>query len=423
MRTKASVRRIGAFPAKAAVLLIICLVAGIAAGIAVDRFVLPPPAPTEQETVTVDIGALLPLTGGLSSFGKRNQRSLELAIEDINAFAQSTGSKFRFRLKIEDTATDPQTARSKIEALAAQGVKAFIGPMASREVSSVKPFADDRKLVVISQSSTAPALSIAGDFVFRVVPPDTYQGKALARLIWNDGFRKAAVIYSNDAWGVGLFESFRDRFRGLGGTVEGVPYDPNSAEFSSEVAKLADVAGKLGSEVAILIISFEEGIPIIKLAVQNPILSKLKWYGTDGLAKNSKLIEEASSETITIGGLPCTVFVPPGNPLQDNFISKFKSRFGEEPDSYSMNSYDAAWLIALSVMISGEYNGEKIAQVMPLVATRYYGITGTVTLDSSGDRAAGDYGVYQLVRTATGFDWKLVAVYHIDTDTVTRAEG
>lgn len=423
MRPRVSAGKSGALQAKAAMLLIICLIGGIAAGIAIDRFVLPAPAPAERETVTIDIGALLPLTGALSSFGKRNQHALELAIEDINAFAQSTGSKFRFRLKIEDTATDAQTARSKIEALAAQGVKAFIGPMASREVSSVKPFADERKLVVVSQSSTAPALSIAGDFIFRVVPPDTYQGKALARLIWNDGFRKVAVIYSNDAWGVGLFESFRSRFRELGGTVEGIPYDPNAVEFSSEVAKLADVAGKLGSDTAVLIISFEEGIPIIKLAARNPILSKLKWYGTDGLARNSKLIEEAASETIAVGGLPCTVFVPPGNPLQDDFVSRFKSRFGEEPDPYSMNSYDAAWLIALSVMVSGEYDGERIAQVLPLVAARYYGITGTVTLDSNGDRAAGDYGVYQLVRTATGFDWKLIAVYHIDTDTVTRAEG
>ncbi len=423
MRPRVSAGKTGAFQVKAAMLLIICLIAGIAAGIALDRFVLPAPAPAERETITIDIGALLPLSGGLSAFGKRNQRALELAIEDINAFAQSTGSKFRFRLKIEDTATDPQTARSRIEALAAQGVKVFIGPMASREVSAVKPFADERKLVVISQSSTAPALSIAGDFVFRIVPPDTYQGKAIARLIWNDGFRKVAVIYSNDAWGVGLFESFSNRFRELGGTVEGVPYDPNAAEFSSEVARLSDIAGRLGSDVAVLLISFEEGIPIIKLAARNPILSKLKWYGTDGLAKNSKLIEEAGSETIALGGLPSTVFVPPGNPLQDNFVSRFKSRFGEEPDPYSMNSYDAAWLVALSVMISGEYDGEKIAQVLPLVAARYYGITGTVTLDSNGDRAAGDYGVYQLVRTPAGFDWELASIYHIDTDTVTKVGG
>jgi len=171
----------------------------------------------EQQTVTVRIGALLPLTGDLASFGKRNQGSLQLAIEDINRFAEAAGSKFRFQLVVEDTGTDPQTARSRIEALAAQGVKLFVGPMASSEVSQVKPFADANKLVIVSQSSTAPALSIPGDFVFRVVPPDTYQGKALAKVVWSSGFTKAIVIYRNDAWGVGLRDSFEKNFKALGG--------------------------------------------------------------------------------------------------------------------------------------------------------------------------------------------------------------
>ena len=376
----------------------------------------------QSETVTVRIGALLPLSGSLASFGKRNQYALQLAEEDINRFAELTGSKFRFRILFEDTGTDPQVARSRMEALAAQGVKAFIGPMSSREVSQVKPYADANKLVVISQSSTALALAIPGDYIFRVVPPDSYQGRALAKYVFASGFKKAIAIYRNDAWGVGLFDSFKKNFQALGGAVEGLAYDPSATEFSAEVSRAADLAKAMGADTAVVLISFEEGIPIIKLAAQNPVLSKLKWFGTDGLARSSKLAAEAGAETVALGGLPSTVFIPATNPHQEEFIKRFRQRFGEDPDSYSMNAYDAAWLIALSTMLTGSYDGEKIAQVLPKVAAMYYGITGTLELDENGDRKAGDYGVFQLF-SAGGYEWKLAAVYHIDTDTVTPVQG
>ena len=373
----------------------------------------------QQETIVVKIGALLPLTGDLASFGKRNQGALQLAVEDINSFAEAAGSKFRFRLVVEDTGTDPQVARSRIEALAAQGVKLFVGPMSSAEVSQVKPFADANKLVIVSQSSTAPALSIPGDFVFRVVPPDTYQGKALAKVVWSSGFTKAIVIYRNDAWGVGLRDSFEKNFKTLGGTVESIAYDPGVKEFSAEVSRAADLAGRLGPNTAIVLVSFEEGIQIIKLAAQNPVLFKLTWFGTDGLANSAKLISEAGAEAVALGGIASTTFIPSSNPMQEEFKRRFRQRFGEDPDSYSMNAYDAAWLLALSVMLTGSDDGAKVASVLPQVASRYYGITGTITLDEAGDRAAGDYGVFKVVRTPSGFEWKLVAVYHIDTDTIT----
>ncbi|MGC9147744.1 MAG: hypothetical protein ACP5GL_08080, partial [Infirmifilum sp.] len=77
-----------------------------------------------QQTITVPIGALLELTGDLESYGKRDQVALELAVQDINAFAESVGSPFRFKLLVEDTATSPEQARAKIQVLAAQGVQA-----------------------------------------------------------------------------------------------------------------------------------------------------------------------------------------------------------------------------------------------------------------------------------------------------------
>ncbi|QOJ78333.1 ABC transporter substrate-binding protein [Infirmifilum lucidum] len=374
-----------------------------------------------QKTVTVPIGALVELTGDLESYGKRDQRALELAVEDINAFAEQVGSPFRFRLVVEDTGTNPEQARAKIQALAAQGVQAVTGLEASSEVSQVKQFADANKIVVVSVGSTAISLSIAGDYIFRVVPNDAYQGRALARLVFDSGFRGAAVIYRNDAWGKGLFDAFSARFRELGGRVEGVAYDPNAQDVSGEVARLADIASKLGPATAVVLISFEDdGIRVVQAAAQNPTLSKLKWFGTDGVALSTKLSDQVGEQLVALGGLPCTIFQPASNPQQLQFIEKFKSRFKEYPHSYAMNAYDAAWLIALSVMATGQYSGEAIARALPTIAQHYYGVTGNTALDQTGDRAAGDYAIWAVIKTPAGYNWTQIAVYSSQTDTITR---
>ncbi|MEM1912217.1 MAG: ABC transporter substrate-binding protein [Thermofilaceae archaeon] len=406
---------------KGRIIYVVVLIATLAAGFAAGYFSRSLAAGGGQEVTTIKIGALLPLSGDLASFGARNRNAIQLAIEDVNRFAEGVGSRFRFQVLFEDTGTDPEAARSRMEALAAQGVKAFIGPMSSREVSQVKPFADANKLLVVSQSSTAVALAIPGDYVFRVVPPDSYQGKALAKYIYTSGFKNAIVIYRNDAWGKGLFESFKSNFEALGGRVEEVAYDVGAKEFSAEVSRAATLAQQLGPGTAVLLVSFEEGIQIIKLAAGNPVLSQLKWFGTDGLARSSKLASEAGPEAFMLGGLPSTVYVPSTNPVQEAFKARFRQLYGEDPDSYSMNSYDAVWLIALSIMLTGDYDGEKLAQVLPMVATRYYGVTGTISLDENGDRKAGDYGIFQLVKEGNDYVWRLVAVYSIDTDAVKPA--
>ncbi|MEZ0345380.1 MAG: ABC transporter substrate-binding protein [Infirmifilum sp.] len=408
---------------RSAVLYLVLLIIGLLLGASLNSvlFNRTPVSTSQQQVTVVPIGALLELTGDLASYGKRDQAALELAVQDINAFAESIGSPFRFRLLVEDTATTPEQALSKLQALAAQGVQAVVGLEASSEVSSVKQFADANKIVVISIGSTATSLAITGDYIFRVVPTDAFQGRALARLVWSDGFKNAAVIYRNDAWGKGLYDAFSARFQELGGRVVGVPYDPNAQDVSGEVARLAQEASNLGAATAVVLISFEDdGIRVIQAAVQNPTLSQLKWYGTDGVALSTKFTDQIGQQLASLGGFPCTIFQPANNPQQERFIHVFQQKTGEYPHSYAMNAYDAAWLIALSVMATGQYSGEAIAKALPTIAQHYFGVTGNTALDQNGDRVAGDYAVWAVIKTQNGYDWVQIAQYNSLTDQVSK---
>ncbi len=369
----------------------------------------------------IPIGALLPLTGDLSGFGAKWKNALEMAETDINNYVSTLGLNVKFKILVEDTKTSEEGALQALQSLVAKGVKVVLGPAASNEVSAIKSYADSNKIVVISGSSTAPSLAIPGDYIFRLVTTDLFQAKAVARMIWSKGVKKVAVIYRGDDWGDGLFNGFKSTFEDLGGTVDSVRYDPKALEFSSEVASLADKVSALGvsPETAVLLISFEEdGISILNAAKDYSVLMSVEWFGTDGTAFSTKIASQVGDVAVSVGGLPSTIFAPTSSPVQQSFFERYKDTYGVEPDSYTHNMYDAAWLAAMTILQVGKYDGEAIAKALPEVAARFFGVSGWLNLDENGDRAFGDYSIAAIVFENGEYVCKVVGVYRSTTDTV-----
>ncbi len=370
----------------------------------------------------IPIGALMALTGPLTSFGKRQTLSAQMAIDDVNAYVAKLGLNVRFKLLVEDTKVLPEEALARIQSLAAQGVKVVVGPLASSEVAAVKSFADSNKIVVISHSSTAPSLSIPGDFIFRFVPTDVFQGRALAKLAEALGLSKVVAIYRGDPWGDGLYEAFKENFEELGGEVKGVRYDPNAKDLSPEVRKASELVSEygIGPDVGVLLISFEDdGIAVLMAAREDPVLMGVKWLGTDGTAMSSKIVEQVGDVAVKLGSFLNTLYNPAFSPKQEEFRKRFIEVAGEEPDAYCYNIYDAVWVAALAIIETRSYDGEAIAKVLPDVASRYFGVSGWTLLDEAGDRAGGDYGIWSVVDVDGKYEWKLIGTYSYTSDSVT----
>jgi branched-chain amino acid transport system substrate-binding protein len=203
-----------------AVIAVLLLVVGFAAG-----WFLRTPAPEVAPQPEVVFGALLALTGSGSSMGESSEAALELAVEDVNEYLLSIGSKTRIRVIVEDTKTDPAVALEKLQSLAGKGVRVVIGPVCSAEVETVKAYADENGILLVSPSSVAPSLAISGDNVFRLCPDATHQAEAVARLMWEDGVRVVIPLWRGDVWGADLAKATKDRFEELGGTVvDGIRY-------------------------------------------------------------------------------------------------------------------------------------------------------------------------------------------------------
>jgi ABC-type branched-subunit amino acid transport system substrate-binding protein len=185
---------------------------------------------------TVTLGALLPLTGVSSSLGESEAAALKIATRDINEYLYKSHSSFKIRLIIEDTQTNPLVSLEKTKNLAAKSIKIIIGPATSAELKATQEYANTNGILLISPSSTAPSLSIAGNNVFRFVPDDTHQAQAISKLMWDDGIRVVIPFWRTDVYGNDLVKAMKHSLQELGGRVDnGVGYIPTTGDFAASL--------------------------------------------------------------------------------------------------------------------------------------------------------------------------------------------
>jgi len=381
------------------------------------------PGPAAQYT----IGALLPLSGTEATSGPSFRAGLEVALESINRHLAINGYRTTIKLDVRDTASDSSVTQAAMQALAADGVRVVMGPMVSSACQTVLPQANDLGLLLVSAGSTAPSLAIADDSLYRMVPSDLWQGKALALSMWEDGIRAAALIFRDDIWGEELSQSFRQAFTALGGRVLGSlsysasAHDPRAylPELDAAVAGGVQIFG--AASTAVLQISFEEGIETLAVAGAYPALNQAAWYGADGLAQSLVLLANpvaaafaaargytASIYALKVSGHLATYSIP-----RDVFFERVTEKLGYKPVSYAFNAWDSLWLAAAALMQS-DWASEAsiIGPALKNASDSYLGLSNFMALDQYGDRKYGDYGFYKVVKGASGLTWTQTGTYH-----------
>ncbi len=407
---------------------VIALIIGATVGVAlapslgVQKIVQVQVPPLQGE---IDIGALLPLTGALASYGQNSQAAIMLGQTDVNAFLQKAGQTFTIKIVVEDTETKPDVALQKLQSLAAQGIKIYIGPQTSGEVRNIKSYADSNQLLLVSQSSTAPNLAIPGDFVYRFAPADSLQGKIGPRLFNQIGITNIVYVVRGDDWGDGLFQASSQEAQTLGLKVAPeIRYAPSSAEFSSEAKALDDqvkslmssgvTADKIGIEIA----AFAEAVAFMAAAKDYSELKQVHWFGSDGTAQLAEMLKDPA-EAAFVSQIKWVnpIFALPENEKFEKVTAYVQQQLGRAPDSYAYAAYDEVWVLTLALMQVNKYDGNAVRNVLSDVAGNYYGAIGWVKLNDAGDLATGDYFLWVVEPVGSAYNWVQVGKYTFATNT------
>ncbi|HEU4879460.1 MAG TPA: ABC transporter substrate-binding protein, partial [Gemmatimonadaceae bacterium] len=375
-----------------------------------------------NENKEIAIGGLFSLTGNWATLGVTSKAAMEIAIEDVNQYLAGGNSGFHFTASIQDTKLIPATALTAVTAMKASGIEVVIGPQSSAEVAAIKSYANDNSVLVISHSSTAGTLAIANDNVFRLTPSDTLEAVALVGVMKADAMTTIIPFWRNDPGNVGLQVATRALFGAPGTVKAGVQYEATTTDFNASLAALktqvqAAITERGGTTgVAVAHAGFDEVVEIFKLAAADPVLSSVRWYGTDGTALNEPLRANAVAAAFAkkVNFWAPTPGVDDGAKARWEPVAvRIAAKAGAQPDAFALAVYDGVWLAAQAYLAAGG-TGHVTALKSAFVtaADGFYGASGWTKLNPAGDRRFGNFDFFALSQTGATFGWTLAAQYN-----------
>lgn len=327
----------------------------------------------KKDAGTIKIGAVLPLTGDVATFGQSTKNGIQLAVDETNKKGGILGKKIETVYE-DDQNTPSSSANAGQKLINNDNVIALIGSVTSKCSIALGPIANESKIPMITSDSTNPKVTQAGEYVFRACFIDPFQGTVLAKYATEDlKAKKAAALYDvgND-YCKGLAEFFQDGFTKAGGKmVASLTYNTGDQDFNAQLTKIKD----LNPDV-ILLPDYYNTVGLI--AKQARALGiKATFLGGDGW--DSPDLFKVGGDAVN-GGYFSNHYSPDDTSAKVvEFRKNYEAKYGKTPDALAALAYDGAIIMFSAIQKAGSTDGAKIKDA--LKATNLQVVSGTVTFD------------------------------------------
>jgi branched-chain amino acid transport system substrate-binding protein len=334
----------------------------------------------------IKIGAVLSLSEDCSGGVDEIVEALALGAKEINAAGGVLGKKIE--IVVRDDTSSPEVGKVVFdELIKKENPQAVIGAVCSGITAELIPIAQQRKVVLVSPSSTSPALTPLGasGYFFRTCAQDLEQGKLLAQKAKDPNLfttkappRTAAVIHDRSAYGEGLRDAFKAEFEKNGGFVVPSYGMDAGASASRDQADTAVNAAFSASPLpdVVLLATFPNQADFVLQRYTSAFPGKaLAWLFPDALSvegfpaalrSNGSTGFDANRQN-HLGTAPGT----PRSEIFNAFRSRFLAEYSKEVtlSNYSPHAYDALFAIALAMQAAGSSNGEAVNGEMINIST------------------------------------------------------
>jgi branched-chain amino acid transport system substrate-binding protein len=327
------------------------------------------------DTGPIKVGYYGDLSGRTSNFGQSTKKGVEMAADEINKAGGINGRQIQ--IISEDDEGRPEKAATVVTKLIDQDrVIALLGEVASGNSLAAAPKAQAAKVPMISPSSTNPAVTQVGDYIFRVCFIDPFQGEVMAKFAVNTLKAKHAAVMLdfNSPYSRGLTDYFEASFQKMGGTiVSKQSYTQGDRDYKGQLTAI-----RAANPDVIYVPGYYGEVGVIakqakQLDIKAPLLGGDGWDATQlwdlgGDALNGDFISNHYS-------------VDDPSPAIQKFVADFKGRYGEVPDALAALGYDAMRVLGDAAKRAGTTDGPKLRDA--IAATKnLVGVTGTISIDA-----------------------------------------
>lgn len=353
---------------KSALLLLALVVASALGGSCASRT-------STDDHATIPIGFFGDLTGPTFNFGLSAKNGVLMAADEINQAGGINGHQIDIVIE-DDQGSPEEAAQATGKLIERYHVVAIIGAGASGNSLAAAPKAQSARVPLIAPSSTNPAVTQAGDYIFRACFIDAFQGEVMAKFAARTlkAKRAAIMLDFNSPYSRGLTEFFELSFVKLGGMIVAKQsYSQGDADYRGQLSAI-----KAANPDVIYIPGYYGDVAIIakqarQIGLTLPLLGADGWdapelWGLGGDAMNGTYISNHYSAD------------DPAEPIQ-KFVKAYRQRFGNlTPDAHAALAYDALRFLAEAIQRAGTTEGPKLRDALA-ETKNFAGITGIISMD------------------------------------------
>jgi branched-chain amino acid transport system substrate-binding protein len=285
---------------------------------------------------SIVIGTIQDLSGPVAAYGKAARNGIQLRVDEINEQGGIHGRKLK--LIVEDNAYDPKRAVLAAQKLVNQDKVFLIASHIGTPMNNAAMPIQFEKGVInfFPLSAGREMFEPANKLKFASVASyhDTMRMN-VARLYKEKGAKNACVLYQDDEYGLEVVRGAEAGLKDIGVAIgERTTYKRGATDFSSQVARLK----ASGCDFLVLGTIIRETIGAIAEA------RKIGWNPTTigSQATYTDLIHKLGGKGMDGLYAVSTVFFPYLDVEQQDlrfWANKYKTRFGEDPSTYSTGGY------------------------------------------------------------------------------------
>ena len=330
-----------------------------------------------QDHSTIKIGFFGDLSGPTFNYGESAKNGLLMAVDEINLGGGIDGR--RIDIVIDDDAGSPEKAATMAGKLIdVDKVIAIIAGGTSNNSRAAAPKAQSSKTPLISPSSTDPAVTQVGDYIFRACFVDAFQGEVMARFAANTlKAKKAAILFDfNSTYGRGLTDYFELSFSKLGGQIVGkLSYTQGDVDFKGQLSTIQAAAPDV-----IYIPGYYGDVAVIAkqarmIGLTQPLLGADGWDAPE--------LWQLGGDALNGSFITTHYSVDDPSPAIQKFVHDYKQRYGNlSPDAHAALAYDAMRVLADAISRAHTTDATPLRDALAQTKD-FAGVTGVISIDAN----------------------------------------
>ncbi|WP_318662398.1 ABC transporter substrate-binding protein [Treponema sp.] len=317
------------------------------------------------------IGGIFPLSGAVAVYGVECKNGIDLAIEEINAAGGVNGQKLV--LVSEDDEGNPDKTVNAYQKLTSKNnAKIIIGSLTSGCTQAITARCQAQKVLQIAPAATAPAITDAGDYIFRACFIDPFQGTVGGKFAAeNLSCKKAAILFdTGNDYSVGLTENFEKSFIDCGGQIVAKEaYTTNDKDFNAQLTKI-----KNANPDVVYLPDYYGVVALIakQLRAKDINCCIVGADGWDGVLGNA-------GEEVLNGFYSNHYAADSTEPAVQKFVSAFNEKYEKDPNAFAALGYDSVYLLKDAISKAGTADATAVKAALEATDGNY--VTGHLTFD------------------------------------------